>query len=455
MRVPRLRGLLCTAVLGMLGLVALPPASAAPSAAGRSGLAEVGRTSLSPRLVELTMRTPALAKDTKVRVLLQSDYGTSAGSRRRYPVLYLLNGGAGSWVDWTVSGNAEKLTAGLPVIVVMPDGGTGGNYTDWYGEDGSGQRPLWETYHLDQLLPWVDGHFRTVAERSQRAVAGLSMGGNGAMHYAARRPDLFVAAASFSGAVDVFNPIIMPITETTGVFDGALPGAVFGPRLTEEVRWRGSNPVDLAANLRDTWVSLAFGDGSPGGPDGGQGYDVVESAGHDSNVALHEQLAQAKVPHVYDDYGPGSHTWFYWTRELADTLPQLMKVFAERRPAPTTVTHAAVEPSYSLYGWDVRLTRPAMEWSQLVDASAAGFSLRGSGTAVVRTPASWRPGTRLTVTTTPEGGAPSRSTVAVGPDGRVTVPVALGTGNPFQQYTAAALAAGTTVFTTRVSITHA
>jgi S-formylglutathione hydrolase FrmB len=452
MRVPGFRGTLLVGVLALLTLVAVLPAGAAPLTPQRTGLTEVGRTTLSPRLVELTMRTPALAQDTKVRVLLPSDYDDT---RRRYPVLFLLNGGAGSWLDWTVSGEAERLTAGLPLIVVMPDGGTGGNYTDWYGDDGSGQRPLWESYHIDQLLPWVDRHFRTLADRSQRAVAGLSMGGNGALHYAARHPDLFVAAASFSGAVDVFNPFIMPITETTGFFDGALPGAVFGPRLAEEVRWRGSNPVDLAANLRDTWVSLAFGDGSPGGPGGEQGYDIVERAVHDSNVALHDKLVQAGIPHVYDAYGPGSHTWPYWIRELGDTLPALMAVFAEQRTAPSTVTHAAVEPSYSVHGWDVRITRPAMEWSELSRASATGFTLRGSGAAVVRTPARWRPGIRLVVTTTPESGATTRTTVTAGPDGRITVPVPLGPGNPFQQYTAPALATGTTIFSTHVVITRA
>src|SRR5438309_1777445 len=83
----------------------------------------------------------------------------------------------------------------------------------------------------------------TLARRDQRAIAGLSMGGNGALHYAARHPDLFVAAASWSGADDVFNPIIRPITETTGISEGCAPGAVFGPSVTEELRWRASNPV--------------------------------------------------------------------------------------------------------------------------------------------------------------------------------------------------------------------
>src|SRR4051812_14012114 len=136
--------------LTCLGAIATVPAAATSSPGAPAALVEVGRTQLSPRLLELTLHTTALGRDTKVRVLLPSDYQRG---QRRYPVLYLLNGGGGSWLDWTVQGDAEKATADTPAIVVMPDGGQGGNYTDWYGADSSGIKPAWETYHLTQLLP--------------------------------------------------------------------------------------------------------------------------------------------------------------------------------------------------------------------------------------------------------------------------------------------------------------
>ena len=87
----------------------------------------------------------------------------------------------------------------------MPDAGQGGFYSDWYNA-GAGGPPKWETYHVGQLIPYVDAHYPTVAARGGRAIAGLCMGGFGAMSYAARHPDLFVAAASFSGAVDNMDP---------------------------------------------------------------------------------------------------------------------------------------------------------------------------------------------------------------------------------------------------------
>src|SRR5690606_8761230 len=133
-----------------------------------------------------------------VRILLPDGYDDDPDAR--YPVLYLLHGGGDGEMSWTDKGEAEEATAGLPLIVVMP-GVTGhGNYVDWYN-GGRGGAPMWETFILAQLLPWVDANLRTVGTREGRAVAGLSMGGGGAMGFAARHPDLFVSAAAFSGAV--------------------------------------------------------------------------------------------------------------------------------------------------------------------------------------------------------------------------------------------------------------
>jgi pimeloyl-ACP methyl ester carboxylesterase len=88
------------------------------------------------------------------------------------------------------------------MIVVMPDGGAMGWYTDWYAGDRPVQ-PRWETYHVGELVPWIDATYRTIAARRGRAIAGLSMGGFGALSYAARHPGTFAAAASFSGALEV------------------------------------------------------------------------------------------------------------------------------------------------------------------------------------------------------------------------------------------------------------
>ena len=268
-------------------------------------------------------------------------------------MLYLLHGAVDDYRSWTDKGDAEALTAGRPLIVVMPDSGPGGGYVNWWNGGLRGP-PAWETYHVRQLIPFVDRRFRTVGRRAGRAVAGLSMGGFGAISYAARHPDLFTAAAAFSGAVDTGNAAIRAVTSDV----------VYGPRDTQQVRQRGSNPVDLAPNLRGLQLTLRTGNGQAGGPFGG-GPDGVETVVHGANVTLHQRLRALGIPHLWDDYGPGAHTWPYWRRDLQRTLPRLLAAFRKAAAPPARFTYRAIAPRYRVYGWRVAVKRPALEFSEL------------------------------------------------------------------------------------------
>jgi S-formylglutathione hydrolase FrmB len=402
-------------------------AAAAPPAAGAaaSPIRVLEAQRLDPRLEELTLATPALPAPTKVRVLLPDGYDAAAG--RRYPVLYLLHGASGNHADWTTKGDARAATAGLDLIVVMPDGGRGGWYTDWL-RAGTRGRPRWETYHVGQLIPFIDARYRTVAARAGRAIAGLSMGGFGTMSYAARHPDVFAAASAWSGAVDTNTPAGQVVDLVAGS-DGGLPGSVFGLRQTDEVRWRGHNPWDLAGNLRGLTLALHTGDGRPGGPYGGAFQDLIESSVHPMNVNLHRRLTRLGIAHVFDDYGPGDHTWPYWNRDLRADLPAMMATFARRPRTPARVDFRAVEPEYRIFGWHVAIKRRVLEFSALRNARRAGFRLTGSGTATVTTPPRYRPRAVYAVRT--------RDLVArVRADrrGRLRLRVRIGPSNTVQQY---------------------
>ncbi len=163
----------------------------------------ISQSRLDSRQIALTVSTYALSgPKTSASCCRPDTPRTQAGAD---PVLYLLHRTSGGAADWVTLGDAEQTTAGRPLIVVMPDIGQhydGGSYcTNWYNGGHYGQ-PRWETFHIDQLIPWVDHNLRTVADRDGRAIAGLSQGGFCAMSYAARHPDLFGAALSFSGVVD-------------------------------------------------------------------------------------------------------------------------------------------------------------------------------------------------------------------------------------------------------------
>ena len=317
----RLAAVLVTALLAGLG--------ATPATAADHGIQILSSQRLDGRLTELTLSTPALAKPTHVRVLLPSGYRKQ--KPRRYPVLYLLHGAFGNSADWTQVGAAESITGGRKLIVVMPDGGQGGWYTDWVNR-GQGGPPEWETFHIGQLIPWVDDRYRTDARRGERAIAGLSMGGFGAMSYAARHPALFSWAGSFSGAVDIVNYLpVAAVIDLEAPADGGLPGDQFGDRVLAEPNWRAHNPWDLAENLRGMTLVVDTGNGQPGPLDpADKPFDAIEYGVHDMSVLFHQRLLSLGIAHTWNDYGPGTHSWPYWQRDLAEGLPSMMSGFKRK-----------------------------------------------------------------------------------------------------------------------------
>jgi S-formylglutathione hydrolase FrmB len=391
------------------------------------GLKLTDERHLDGRLLELTFTTPALADPTHVRVLLPAGYDSSP--RKRYPVLYLLHGALDDGRSWTDKGEAERATAGLPLIVVMPDAGSDGYYSDWWNS-GAGGPPEWETFHVGELIPWVDDHLRTIPARRGRAVAGLSMGGFGAFSYAARHPDLFAAAASFSGAIDTnYTPFIALMEATPSQSD------LWGHHATQEVRWRAHNPWDLAANMRGMALTIRTGNGQPGGPFGGG--DPIEAGVHAMSISMHERLGKLGIPHIWDDYGPGGHNWPYWQRDLRQTLPTFMKTFAHPPARPSRFSFKAAEPRYEDYGWHVAIKRDAMEFSSLRVVGKRSFTLSGSGTAKVVTARRYRPLSRHRfVAACP--GETHRFLRRADSHGRLRARLRLGPPNPDQQYTPAA-----------------
>lgn len=408
------------------------------------------------RLIDLRVTTSTVGS-TGVRVLVPEGYDPT-DRKTTYPMLLLLHGAYDAnspqadelgYRSWTVAGDAAAITQASKLIVVMPESGPDGGYVDWYA-GGPGGRPLWETFHVCQLVPWIDRNFRTKHTRAARAVAGLSMGGYGAMHYAARHPDVFVAAASWSGALDTNSPVIQPTIETGGSSRNAPPGAIFGLRALQEVRWRGHNPADLASNLRGLDLTIRTGNGLPGGP-GDPPLDPVEAEVRAESLSMHKRLVAQQIVHEWDDYGPGAHRWPYWQDGLRQLVRDLGRLFGAPplRP-PSPFRYRSIDPRYEVYGWTVALDRPALEFSELRDASPAGFALRGSGRASVATPPLWKPGQRVRASVRSAAGS-TRATLTAAADCRLRVAVALGRANRYQQYTVQARAAGTAVYTTRVA----
>ena len=262
--------------------------------------------------------------NNRVRVLLPEGYDASGCTR--YPVLYLLHGVGDHWDDWSTKSDLVSFVKSLPLIVVTPDGGSTPNagwYSDW--ADGSRQ---YEKFHVDTLIPWVDANFRTLGA-GHRLIAGFSMGGFGAMSYAARHPGMFQAVGAFSGILDTMYafPASGPFFATLHTYLGTPDARVWGDQVQNEAVWRAHNPTDLAAGLRGTSVFLYAGEGAPLGAAGDNAQKptnyVTENFVFQTNLSFEAALRRAGVPFT-DDFHAGYHDWPYFEAGLHWALPQML-----------------------------------------------------------------------------------------------------------------------------------
>jgi len=281
---------------------------------------------------------PSLGVEKRYLIYLPPSYATAL--QRRYPVAYYLHGVTGDESDWVSQGNidviADSIAAGgsAEVILVMPDGDDGW-YTNWAtprnyaacAGDSSVARaaptycvvsPRYGDYIARDLVEHIDSTYRTLADRRHRGVAGLSMGGYGAVALALEHPDLFSAAASHSGVLSPLylgpHPYAPPARyqtslESLRVAWGGMWWAVARPFGTTLATWQARDPSQLAARLKTT-----------SGPFPALFVDVgTEDGLVDESRAFHAALTALAVAHEYAEW-PGKHDWKYWHAHVGESL---------------------------------------------------------------------------------------------------------------------------------------
>lgn len=241
-------------------------------------------------------------------------------TERPLPVLYLLHGsddGPRCWLDKT---ELLELASDTEALVVAPEGGVVGYYSDWCHPGADGSRPEWERFHLQEI---PDRVLDSCSLASRWVVAGISMGGYGALAYAASRPDLFAAAASFSGLPHITNRSVESFIRFTMRRQGEPGYAPFGnPRRISSL-WVSRDPFHNASAFADTALYLAWGNGRKA--EGDQvfpGSGLVErlvSRSHRDFTRRLDALGLSYTGRV----STGTHDWPYWRRELRWAWPFL------------------------------------------------------------------------------------------------------------------------------------
>ncbi len=238
-------------------------------------------------------------------IYLPPNYTTG---NRRFPVVYLLHGYSGGENNWIQFGNMERtMNEGIAkgelceMIVVMPDAGN-----SWYVNDAAGKNK-YEDFFTKDLIPYIDKTYATRAKKEFRGIAGLSMGGYGALLLSLKHNDLFVACSGLSSAVFTDEEIL-----TSNQWDYYFAD-IFGKNLQDSARltahFVANNPMAQMKTLDSEAIKkvsfyLDCGD------------DDMLYRGND---ALHTLMRNRQIPHEYR-VRDGGHTWTYWRTGLPAAL---------------------------------------------------------------------------------------------------------------------------------------
>ena len=256
----------------------------------------------------LSMSSKILKGERKFAIYLPPDYETS---QRSYPVLYLLHGAGDDQTGWVQFGEVQHITdealrngSATPMIIVMPDANTGQR---GYANDAKGEW-RYEDFFFQEFIPFVESHYRIKAEKRYRAVAGLSMGGEGTFMYALHHPEMFSSACPLSAATG-------PLT----LEDARQRLSQHTPGLTDaqiEAYYNRQSILLLVNNMSDDqkkavrWY-IDCGDD-----------DFL----YEGNCLVHIAMRKKDIPHEFR-ICDGAHNWTYWRGSLPNVLSFVSDAF--------------------------------------------------------------------------------------------------------------------------------
>ncbi|PZX53122.1 S-formylglutathione hydrolase FrmB [Algoriphagus ratkowskyi] len=240
----------------------------------------------------------AMNKTLKATVTTPSSYDGS----KQFATLYLLHGGSGAFSDWhqkvTEPGLVNRMAEQYNLIIVTPGVGPSSYYFDSPVMDSV----QYETYITAELIPHVDQAYKTLAKKESRAITGLSMGGHGAIMLSAKHPELFIAATSMSGVMNI-DTRIWDVPQDFSSLRQMQQKAMLGEDLQYDSPFSSYTAVGLVDRMKENRTALLMDCG-------------VDDFLLETNRQMHQMLLDNGTAHEYTER-PGAHTWEYWT----DALP--------------------------------------------------------------------------------------------------------------------------------------
>ena len=253
-------------------------------------------------LESLEFQSEVLGRSVKYSVYLPDGYELST---RKYPTLYLLHGWTDDETSWVQMGNMqpiadEAIRSGKTVdmVIIMPDA-----RETWYVNAYDG-KDSYEDMFFKELIPYMEKTYRLRQQTEYRAIAGLSMGGYGALLYAIHHPEYFSVCAPLSAAVYTEEVI----NKTMQSRRGDLFQRLFGEKVLTD-HWYKNSIIHLLEKADVQKLSAV---------------KFYMDCGDDDallycSIAVHEKMKQKKIPHEFR-VRDGNHCWTYWRTALPDVL---------------------------------------------------------------------------------------------------------------------------------------
>ena len=275
------------------------------------------------------MYSDILGKTVRYSSYFPADYALSA---KAYPILYHLHGGGpGKDTDLTGASRIPQLMntlvaegSVLPMIIVSPDARRDDTlqHATFYMNDADGEF-RWKDMFFQEFMPYIEKRYRVLQSPDTgtplRSIAGISMGGFGALSYALRHPGLFTSAAALSASLrTAFDIEDMDQPEYEKRY-----GKVLGHSLKGKERMASQYPDNCPLCLAKAGDGAALGQSRLFFDCGAQDEFVTGAS------VLHTALKAKEVPHSYQ-VRPGEHDWEYWRGALPDMLRFISQGFAER-----------------------------------------------------------------------------------------------------------------------------
>lgn len=251
-------------------------------------------------------KSPILGRDIRYSIYLPAGYHEN---NRNYPILYLLHGYTDDHTAWIQFGNMQYITdhaiasgEAPDMIIVMPDAGV-----TWYVNDYSGKVKYEDAFFKD-FMPYIEKTYRVRPGKQFRAIAGLSMGGYGALLYSLKHPELFSACVAMSPAIFTNEELLSMSKDRKSMFE-----SLFGPfnQNNDGLNdyWKKNSVLDIVKAYPDSdFNKVAF---------------YIDCGDQDflyrGNAALHVAMRDRGIPHIYL-MREGAHTWSYWRYDLKKGL---------------------------------------------------------------------------------------------------------------------------------------